>query len=128
MAFLGNHNMPIAILNTDGELQLTDIEKGCRDKKWIPLLVHRPRGEPDAIPTVILFETSEVARRFSLRNTPKGHLRGGVNLTPQDMEWIKKKGWKTEFIYWPKLMTNLPEVELGFEVLEFQQTPEVYRG
>ena len=120
--------MPIAILHTDGVLKYEEIADGCRREKWIPLLVYRPRGKLNEPPTVIIFETQDIARRFTLRNTPKGHLRGGINLTPQDMDWIKKQGWKVEFLNWPRLMTNLPDIELGFEVLEFQQIPEVYRG
>lgn len=114
----------IAILCTDGVMQLPDICSECQPNKWVPVLVYRKQDDPT--PTVLVCETEDMAKRFAQRNIQKGWLLGAVYLGEEGLAYIKAKGWKTERIDWPRRMTSLPGIKLDYEVVDFQTNPAVY--
>lgn len=115
----------ICILFTDGVLKLHEIADECKKGKWVPVCVYREKSVVDGIPTVIGFNDQETAKKFAKRNLPKEWLRGGVELTKQDMQWIKDKGWNIEVFTFPKLMTSHPLYEISFEVIELSDEPDL---
>lgn len=114
----------IAILCTDGAMQLRDIHNECQPNKWVPILVYRKQDDPT--PTVLVCETEDMAKRFAKRNIQKGWLLGAVYLGEEGLAYIKAKGWRTELIDWPRKMTSLPGITLDYEVVDFQTNPAVY--
>ena len=114
----------IAILCTDGVIRVPDICNECQPNKWVPVLVYRRQGDPT--PTVLVCDTEDMAKRFSKRNIQKGWLLGAVYLGDEGLAYIKEKGWKIETIDWPRKMTSLPGIELGYEVVDFATNPAVY--
>jgi len=109
----------IAILCTDGAMELTDICSECKNNKWVPILVYYK----DSVPTVVTFSNEDTAKRFAQRNLRKGWLLGAVYLGDEGIEFIKSRGWNIEVMNWPRRLTNF-----GYEVVEFDTAPEVYCG
>lgn len=103
---------------------MSDIRSECQPNKWVPILVYRKQGDPT--PTVLVCETEDMARRFAKRNIQKGWLLGAVYLGEEGIAYIKSRGWKMELIDWPRKMTSLPGIELGYEVIDFISNPAVY--
>lgn len=114
----------IAILCTDGAMKLPDIVSECQPNKWVPILVYRKKDDPT--PVVIACHNEELAKRFAQRNIRKGWLLGAVYLGEEGLAYIKERGWKIETIDWPRRMDSLPGVELGYEVVDFATSPEIY--
>lgn len=111
----------IAILCTEGQMTHTEVRAECTAGKWVPILVYR-QGE---ITTVPLFHSNRVAYSFVKRNLPADWLRGGIDLTDRDVEWIKQQGWQIEVLSFPRKMKDLTDLVFGFEILEFDEAPEV---
>lgn len=115
-----------AVLCSDGAIKPEDITGQLRDEQWVPLAVTKPRGQAGAVPTLLLFDEQEKARKFAIRNFPKDWLVSVVQLADADYEWIKEKsGWKVEIVPYPKIMNSHPDYELTYEVLYFQSKPDV---
>jgi len=113
----------IAILCTDGVMQLSDIYNECQKNKWVPVLVYRKGDDPT--PIVVTFNSEDTAKRFAQRNIRKGWLLGAVYLGDEGVEYIKSRGWRIETMDWPR---RLSDFELGYEVVDFATKPEVYCG
>jgi len=111
----------IAILCTDGGMQLSDIYNECQKNKWVPVLVYRK--ENDLTPIVVTFNNEDTAKRFAKRNIRKGWLLGAVYLGDEGIAYIKSKGWHFEIMDWPR---RLSDFELGYEVVDLLTKPEVY--
>jgi len=116
----------ICILFTDGILKLHEIAKECKKDKWVPVCVYREKLVVDGVPTVIGFNSQEIAKKFAKRNLPKEWLRGSIRLTEESITWIKNKGWKIEFFTYPKLITSHPLYEISFEIIELGNEPDLY--
>lgn len=114
----------IAIFCSDGAMQLSDIYSECHKNKWVPILVYRKKDDPT--PTVILCNSEETAKRFAQRNLKRGWQLGVVYLGDEGMAFIRSKGWGVEEISWPKRMNGRSDIELGYEVVDFDTSPEVY--
>lgn len=114
-----------AVLCSDGAIKPEDIVGQLRDEQWVPLAVTRPRGQPEANPTLLMFSDKEVARKFAIKNFPKDWLVSVVQLADDDFEWIKDKGWLIENVNYPRTMNSHPDYELTYEVLNFKTRPDV---
>lgn len=114
-----------AVLCSDGAITADDVTGACRREQWVPLAVTRPRGQPEATPTLLLFDTQQIARKFAIKNFPKEWLVSVVQLADEDYEWIKERGWNIEKIQYPRTMNSHPDYELGYAILEFRTHPDV---
>jgi hypothetical protein len=114
-----------AVLCSDGAITVEDVTGACRREQWVPLAVTRPRGQPEANPTLLLFDNERTARKFAMKNFPKDWLVSVVQLADADHEWVKNRGWLTEKIDYPRTMNSHPDYELTYAVLEFRNVPDV---
>jgi hypothetical protein len=110
----------ISIICTDGQLGLTEIQKECVKGKWIPLLVLKQNNNL----ILPIFNLVEIARKFIKRNLPKEWNHGCVFLCEDDIVAIKKRDWKIEIFDFPRKVNENPEIELGFEIHEFEEEPD----
>lgn len=110
------------LLWSDGALQIKDLHEQCRKEKWIPIAVYKQAGETH----VIAFHHEDVAIRFVKRNFPKDWVRGGIQASDHEIEWIKEKGWKLEIFDWPRYIMGRKDMEVGYEVIEFHTEPDVF--
>lgn len=108
-----------AVLCTDGQMNISAFHNECVPEKWVPIFVYKINPEDN--PIVPLFYDELTTRKFAKRNTPKKWMRGGVELTDQDIEWIKEKGWIIKEMNYPHKVDNFI---CGFEILEFEKTPD----
>jgi len=106
----------IAILCTDGALEVNDIRHECHYNKWAPVLTY----QKDSVTTVVVFNNEEVAKKFVKRNINKKWVIGVVYLGDEGVEFIKSKGWSIEIMDWPRKLD-----EFRFEVIEFETSPDV---
>jgi 3-polyprenyl-4-hydroxybenzoate decarboxylase len=58
----------IAVIYTDGQLDLKAIAEECQANKWVPVLATKPKTDPDATGTVLLFHRVEDAQKFIVMN------------------------------------------------------------
>ncbi len=114
-----------AVLCSDGAVKPEDILGQLREEQWVPLAVTKPRNTTDAVPTLLLFDSQEMARKFAVRNFPKDWMISVVELADSDFDWIRDRGWMIEHVPYPKIMNSHPEYELTYEVLCFQTKPDV---
>lgn len=114
-------NTVIAVLYTDGQMRVENISKECVSGKWIPILVYRHKNSET--PVVPVFLIQDTARTFSKRNLPKEWQHGAVTLSEEDIEIIKKKGWIFELFHFPKKICDRDDLDIGFEIHEFDDTP-----
>jgi len=111
----------IAILYTDGQMRLNEVSRECVSGKWIPVLVYRIKdSEAPILPVFLLQDT---ARAFSKRNLPKNWQHGAVTLTDEDVAAIKARGWLLDLYHFPKRICDREDLEIGFEIHEFEDTP-----
>jgi len=108
-----------AVLCTDGQLDLNAVRNECVPGKWVPLFVYRMN--PDEKPIVPVFRDELTTKKFTKRNLPKNWMRGGVELTDRDVEWMKEKGWIIKEMSYPHKVDNYI---CGFEILEFAEAPD----
>lgn len=114
-----------AVLCSDGAIKPDDITGQIREEQWVPLAVTKPRNDPEATPTLLLFADREIARKFAIRNFPKDWMVSVVELADDDHQWIKDRGWKIENMTYPRIMNTHPDYELTYAVLEFASKPDV---
>lgn len=112
----------IAIICTDGQLGLHEIEKECVSQKWIPLLILKQKLDGKIILPV--FNLIDISRKFVNRNMPKNWNHGCVLLANEDIENIIKKDWKIEPFDFPRKVNEHPDFEMTFEIHEFAQEPD----
>lgn len=115
----------LAIFWSEGQVTDEEAVTDCAASGWVPLLVTRPRDNPDSPPTLLVFKQIETARAFIALNHPKDWVPGVISLTPDDMEVIAAKGWKVEECYYGrrKLGDDHPTLIRGAEVHEFVEEP-----
>jgi hypothetical protein len=111
----------IAVLCTDGQMNLQHVQSECISGKWVPLLVYTIEGEEGVV--IPLFHDQKTARSFIKRNLPKDWVHGGVELTDRDIDWIKDKGWKIREMNYPNKVTDLLGLKFTMEILEFAEEP-----
>ncbi len=113
-----------AVLCSDGAIKPEDIVGQLRDEQWVPLAVTRPRNDPKGIPTLLMFNDAETARKFAVKNYPADWMISVVELADDDFQWIGQRGWKIETVSYPRQMNSHPDYELTYEVLNFQTKPD----
>ena len=104
-------------------MSFRDILKECKEQNWIPILVMRS-GDETIVP---LFNFASIAHKFAKRNLPKkwfssGRL-GSMQVTPDDEELMKAKGWTLLPMTFPRKM----DYEFDIEVWEYSDE-RVYMG
>lgn len=109
----------LAVLYTDGELNLNEIRNECVPGKWVPIFVYRM--SPESNPIIPVFRDCEITKKFAKRNLPSNWPCGGIELTDQEVEWMKNKGWSLKEMSYPHRVDNYI---CGFEILEFSVTPD----
>lgn len=110
-----------AIVYTDGEVNIHDICKECRIKKWFPILSYIENKQI----IITCFRSVDTAYQFIKRNLDKEWARGTIPLTEQQQGWMADQGWKIEILDFPKLYHNK---ELVPQILEFLEQPEISIG
>lgn len=112
-----------ACLYSDGHVHLKDVGKECIKEQWIPIAIYRMA---DGQPTVILFKSQELVRKFGKRNLPSNWTHGAVQLSQKNLDWLITKNLNLEVFDFPKKLKDNPDIELGFEVMEFQDEPDLH--
>jgi hypothetical protein len=112
----------IAVVCTDGQLTIDNIEHECAKQKWIPLLALKNKKKDEVV--VPVFQMEDVCYRFIVRNLPKTWQRGCVHLTIEDTKKMTQKGWKLMPLDFPRKFDEHPEYEIGFEIHEFEEQPD----
>lgn len=107
-----------AVLCTDGQMGLNEVRNECISGKWVPIFVFRI--DPKDKPIVPLFKSGAITKQFAKRNLPKNWMRGGVELTDREIEWMKEHGWEIKEMDFPHKMDKYI---CGFEILEFEDSP-----
>ena len=110
----------LALIYSDGSIEKDDLKNECQSQKWIPLAVKKDKNNEI---TVICFNDYKDALKFSKRNFPKNWIKGSITLSEVELNFIKNKNWKIEILTFPRLLNSHPEYKLGFEILEFHDTP-----
>lgn len=113
-----------AILCTDGQIDYQAVVKECRPEKWIPIFAYYHAENPEK-PVIPIFHTPDVARNFAKRNLPNEWQKGAVFVIPENITWMKEKGWEVLPMSFPRRMTGLKDIRIGFEIMEFISEPEI---
>lgn len=116
----------MAILCTDGQLKLREVERECVNQKWIPLLTFKL--EKDESIYLPVFSIEDTAKSFIKRNLPRSWTHAGIYLSDHDFLVIEQKGWKLEHFSFPRKISDLPDVQLSFEIHEFADKPDYKVG
>lgn len=106
-----------AIICSDGALTSRADIAQCQNEKWIPIAVINDGGKI----TVILFYDLQVAMKFIKRNFSKDWTRGIINLSDDQLEWMRDQGWEVKVLTYPQLLKD----KLGYAILEFQSEVNV---
>lgn len=114
----------IAIICTDGQLDINNIEKECVAQKWIPLTVLKRKYDKKILLPV--FNLTDIAFKFIVRNLPKNWKHGCVYLSDSDIEKILKKGWQIEPFDFPRKVNEHPDFDMTFEIHEFEVEPDFF--
>jgi hypothetical protein len=112
----------IAIICTDGQLNIENIKFECVKGKWAPLLTLKDKNTAEI--NIPVFNLEDVCFRFIVRNLPKEWKRSCVYLSDSDIAIIIKKGWKFMPLEFPNKYTESEKYEIGFEIHEFNEEPD----
>jgi hypothetical protein len=112
----------IAIICTDGQLDIKQIENECVKESWIPLLTARNIEENKIY--IPIFNLAGIAYQFCKRNLPQSWYRGCVLLSDDDIAAIIKNGWEFMPLNHPRKLNEHPNFELGFEIHDFKTKPD----
>jgi len=115
-----------AVISTDGQLNVNDLEKECVKGKWIPLCVLKNRESGEIF--LPIFNLEDISRRFAVRNLPKNWSKGTVLLTQEDYLNLDSKGWKFMLFDFPRVVNDDRDYELTFEIHEFCEQPDFKVG
>ena len=110
------------IIFSNGQVNLSELSFECREKKWIPLAAIKHKNGSIHIPC---FDTNDLAKQFAKRNLPKEWIRGAIKLGENEINFISQKGWIFEKFNYPNLLKDRSDIELGFEILDFCEKPEL---
>jgi hypothetical protein len=111
-----------AVISTDGQLGLKELEKECCKGKWIPLCVLKNRETGEIY--LPIFNLEDICRRFAIRNLPKEWSKGSVLLTQEDYQKLDSKGFKFMLFDFPRIVNDDRDYELTFEIHEFDEQPD----
>lgn len=111
-----------AVISTDGQLDIDQLEKECVKGKWIPLCVLKKRDSGEIF--LPIFNLSDICKRFAMRNLPKDWSKGWVLLTQEDYLELDKKGWQFMLFDFPRIVNDDRDYELTFEIHEFLEQPD----
>lgn len=119
-----------AALYNDAQLDVQAIHNECGHDRWIPLMVYRPKDDPEGLPRLIVFEDLRIVQRFVNRNitlemVKKGWIRGSISLITDDIRLIKERGWILDVFKWPRQVIGNKDLIVGFEIHEFAGDVEV---
>lgn len=119
-----------AALYNDAQLDVQAIHNECGHGRWVPLMVYRPKDDPEGPPRLIMFESAQVVQRFVNRNitldmVKQGWVRGSILLVEDDMRLIKERGWIVDIFKWPRQIIGNKDLIVGFEIHEFAGDVEV---
>ncbi|RTK94355.1 MAG: hypothetical protein EKK64_08570 [Neisseriaceae bacterium] len=81
-----------AVVATDGELTSKNIKEECVREKWISIVSYKNNNKT----TIPVFFNEKDVISFFKRNLPKNWIKGSVNLTELEIDWMLKKGWQIE--------------------------------
>ncbi len=112
----------IAVICTDGQLNIENIQFECIKGKWAPLLVLKDKNTEEI--NIPVFNLEDICFRFIVRNLPKDWKRGCVHLSDYDIAAIIKKGWKFMPLEFPRKYSESETYEIGFEIHEFSEEPD----
>jgi hypothetical protein len=116
----------IAIICTDGQMKIDEIENECINGKWVPLLVLKEKNTNQTFLPV--FNLKDVAYKFIIRNLPRKWHHGCVFLSDDDICTIIQKDWKFMPLDFPRKLNEHPDYEISFEIHEFKEEPEFKVG
>jgi len=116
--------MMYAVLCTDGEIDYNAVIKECRPEKWVPILSYYDEKDPKK-PIIPVFHDPETVKDFVKRNLPKHWAKGAVYLIPENIAWMEDRNWKIAPMNFPRLMTSLPNIKFGFEIMNFFEVPGI---
>lgn len=112
----------IAIICTDGQMEIDDIHKECISGKWIPLLILKETVTGKV--HLPVFSLQDIAYKFVVRNLPKEWKHGCVYLADDDIATVIERGWQFMPMDFPRKMNEHPDYEFGFEIHQFSEEPE----
>jgi hypothetical protein len=105
------------ILYNDGNLSGADVQSECVGEGWIPIFVLK--GRNDGSTMVPMFYDAGIGEKFINRNIPNKSITTGlVGVTTSQMDWMRKRDWKFEYMDFPKRFTTHRDYEIAFEILE----------
>lgn len=108
-----------AVICSDGAITNRDDVKQCQNEKWMPVATISKDGKI----TVLLFYDYQVAAKFIKRNYPRDWTRGIINLTEDNLKWMRDQGWESKVLSYPQLLKDAPG--FGYEILQFQSEMDV---
>lgn len=116
-----------AVIYTDGQLDLQALDEDCRKGKCIPVASTRPKNDPDAIGTILLFHRVKDAQKFiryNIQGDPrkKDWLYGVIELPAEDIALAKAKFPVEEQGYARKMLDH-PTLELHYEMIDVLEVP-----
>ena len=112
----------IAIICTDGQLTVDNIQYECAKQSWIPILTLREKSTNDIL--VPIFDLEDICKRFISRNLPLNWKKGCVYLTVDDAKKMISNGWKLFPLDFPRKFNDHPNFTMGFEIHEFVEEPD----
>ncbi len=112
----------IAVICTDGQLTVDNIEYECTRQGWIPVLTLKELSTGDIL--VPIFSLEDICRRFISRNLPANWNRGCIHLAIDDAKVMISKGWKLLPLDFPRKFNDHPNFTIGFEIHEFVEMPD----
>jgi hypothetical protein len=113
----------MSVWKTEISTALSVLRARCLTRMFSVSVSRRNGCLEEGPPIIPCFESTEVARNFARRNLPKSWLRGVVNLTMRDTQWIDKKGWRIVLYDFPKKLKDV--VPFDIEVLEYDEEPKI---
>ena len=119
--YAGNKAM-MAILCSDGQLNINDVTRECITQKWVPLLVYKDNDDGSIFLPV--FSLIDTAKDFIKRNLPKNWIKASVILSNEDICAAKDRGWNIEHFSFPRKINGSQKITLGFEIHEFVEQPD----
>lgn len=116
-----------AVIYTDGQLSLQELDEECRQKKTVPVAATRPKNDPAATGTILLFHRVKDAQQFIRHNfqsdpSKKDWLVGVIELPAEDVALAKAKFPVEEQSYGRKMLTH-PTLDLCFEMIDVDEVP-----
>jgi len=112
--------MLFAAIHSEGEMSASELRLECPKKDWLPLLVMRPKGDKETLPTLLTFTSEEVCLRFYKRNFPKNWKGGWVSLDPVVLNMLSAEGWSFRVFNYPNKV-NISIIDLTLEVVYFPE-------